>query len=124
MNSFKLLLEKFDMTLRKYNLSNYEKLYAPLQDKEIDIRLNELYIKNEDFKTLFAWKNGYDPDHNVNILCQVFELGTLLSLDAIISTVSANKNNSRWDNQLLIPLITDSTGEYILFNNEQGNDYG
>ena len=25
---------------------------------------------------------------------------------------------------MLIPLITDSTGEYILFNNEQGNDYG
>ena len=124
MNSFKLLLEKFDVTLRKYNLPNYEKLYPPLSDKEIDTRLNELGINDKNFKSLFTWKNGYDPDQNVNVLCQVFEFGALLSLDAIKDTVNANKNDARWDNQLLIPLVTDSTGQYILFNNEPGNDYG
>jgi hypothetical protein len=123
MNSFKLLINRFDSILRNHNLPNYIKLYEPLSLKEIDHYFKSLNIDNEYLHNLFEWKNGYDPDQNVNMLCRIMDFGTLLSLEYISESVNINSKDRLWDTSF-IPLITDSTGQYIMFNNKQGTDYG
>ena len=122
MDSFKLLIEKFDETLRKYNLPNYKKLSLPLNENEIDTKLKELKITDEDFKTLYLWKNGYDSFQNSEEPCQIFDRDTFLSLNAVIHAANTNKKLNLWE-EYLIPIITDTTGQYILFNNKK-KDYG
>lgn len=124
MATFNALLETFDASLRKFNLTNYERLYAPLSDVEINDYLEQLNINNENFKLLFTWKNGYDPNQKTKVLCQVVDYGTLLSLQSIVRSLDANKSIGRWEDHF-IPLITDSTGQYLLFNNNKdSSDFG
>ncbi|OQP54575.1 hypothetical protein A4H97_21640 [Niastella yeongjuensis] len=124
MATFNALLESFDTSLRKFNLTNYERLYAPLSDGEINDYLEQLNINDEDFKLLYKWKNGYDPDQNPQVLCQLFDFGTLVSLNYIVEALEANETIGSWEDNF-IPLITDSTGQYLLFNNDRNSkDYG
>ncbi len=118
------MLQKLDNVLVKYNLPNYKKLYDPLATSEIDVYMQELGIINEDLRKLFTWKNGYDPNQNVNILCQIFEIGTLLTLGFIQKKININQTSIHLWNNAFVPIITDSTGQFILFNNQKGEDYG
>jgi len=92
MSSFKLLIEKFDAILKQYNLPNYKKLYPSLDESEINGKLKKLNVMDEDFKTLYLWKNGYDAFLNFGELCQIFDRDTFLPLDTVIGIVSTNKN--------------------------------
>ena len=121
MNSFKLLLEKFDVTLRKYNLDNYKKLQPPLPENEIDNYLNELGVKDENFKLLFCWKNGFDFRTEGKTRTQMFNFGTLLTLQYILEY--KNDDPDFWE-KTYIPLISTNDGDCLLFNNKKGKDYG
>jgi hypothetical protein len=122
MDRFKLLLAQFDNTLKQFNLSNYEKLYSPLSNKEVVYQLQQLGVNNENLTSLFNWKNGYDPAKDAENLCQIFDIGTLLSIEFIIE-IQKMWAGIYWTNYF-IPLITDSTGQYILYNNKRGLNYG
>jgi hypothetical protein len=118
----KLLLEKFDLVLQKFNLPNYQRLYTPLPGEIIELKLRELNINGEDFKTFFKWKNGFDPDYDVNVRCQIFNSGAMLSLDTIIEKINIDRASiCRWNNSF-IPIIFDSSDEYILYSTEQGKN--
>ena len=121
MNSFKLLLEKFDVTLRKYNLDNYKKLQPPLPENEIDNYLNELGVKNENFKLLFRWTNGFDCSQGEKTRSKIFDRGALLSLEYI--TELTNDDIDIWK-KTFVPLVSTGDGDYLLFNNKKGKDYG
>jgi hypothetical protein len=123
MKTIETLLEEFDAVLRKYNLPNYSKLYPPLPEDEIIDCLNQLKLKDNDFRSLYRWKNGFDPDGKVIGACQIFIYHAPLSLDSIIRKVNSAKKTSIWKDAF-IPLIADTTGDYLLFNNQEGNDYG
>jgi hypothetical protein len=125
MSELQELIIQFDSTLKKYNFINYKKLYDPLSSELLSIELNKLNIDDLNFKIMYQWKNGYDPDSNFGESCDIFDFGTLLSLEAINSCTANNNSITRlWDNYF-IPLITDTTGQYILFNNrKQNRDYG
>ncbi len=116
MNTFKTLISKLDTVLRKYNLSEYEKLQLPLTDKEIDKSLQELGINDENIKALFQWKNGEKEDS----YCQMTERGGLMSLDA----VKESKLHYNFYDPFLIALITDNGEESLLFNTKPGLHYG
>jgi|HubBroStandDraft_6_1064221.scaffolds.fasta_scaffold1009981_1 hypothetical protein len=115
------LLTKFDKTLREYNLSNYHRLFPPLTESKIDAFLKSLEIDDEDLKKLFLWKNGFDPNQDPQIICQIFDCDLLLSINIIPDYIAANREY--WNNYF-IPLLTDTTGKYVLFNNKVGEDYG
>ena len=72
---------------------------------------------------MFQWKNGFDPDRDKNKRCRIFEFDCLLSLNSIVETLKNYGDLSLWEKEF-IPLLTDTTGQYILFNNEKGDDYG
>jgi hypothetical protein len=122
MTSFELLLNEFDLALRKYNPVNYARLYPPLAELELEASLKNLKINNEDFGTLYKWKNGFDFNLNIFISCQIFDRGTLLSMSLVRQEVLLNQEEDTWK-KTFIPFIANATGEYLLFNNEMGKDY-
>jgi len=123
MRKMNRLISNLDSVLKEKNLSNYEKLSPPLQESEINDLLNRLNVNSNDFKMLYEWKNGFDPDEKVIGACQIFNLDTMLPLNWILKKVRINETNPIWDDSF-IPLITDSTGQFLLFNNRVGNNYG
>ena len=121
MNSFKLLLEKLDATLRRYNFDNYKKLQPPLPESEINSYLKSLGIKDENFKLLFSWKNGFDFRTEGKTRTQMFDRGALLTLEYILECKNDDKED--WE-KTYIPLISTNDGDCLLFNNKKGKDYG
>jgi hypothetical protein len=121
MNAFKILLEKFDAILREYNPVNYEKLQEPLSRAEIERYLNCAKIEDEDFRLLLTWKNGFDFSHATCLDSRIFKSGALLSLEDITGMTKASKEI--WASSF-IPLITDGSGDFILFNNNKDAGYG
>jgi hypothetical protein len=117
------LISSLDNILKEKNLRNYEKLLPPLQDREVNELLTELNVKDDDFRTLYQWKNGFDPDGKVIGACQIFKLDIMLPLNWVLKKVLINKTDPIWDDSF-IPFITDSTGQFFLFNNSPGNNYG
>ncbi len=124
MRELNKLIKEFEATLKKYNLLNYEKLYNPLPEENLNNYLNQLGINDTRFKELFQWRNGFDIDINPNNICQIFEMDTFLSLETIARKMAVNENYKLWA-AFFIPLMANSTGEYILFNsNFNSSSYG
>jgi hypothetical protein len=117
-------IKKFEETLIKYNLPNLERLNPPLPEEVSQEILQQLEIYDEDFKSIYLWRDGYNFYEKSSNLCQIFTFGTFIPLRDIVEEVSSNRVNSRWDDEHLIPVITDSTGQYLLFNNRVGSDFG
>jgi len=122
MKSLELLLKEFDEVLRKYNPVNYERLYPPLSELDLEIILKNLKIKSEDFRTLYKWKNGFDFTKDSYICFDILFNGTLLSLDLVQEDILFNQKESTWRNTL-IPLIGNDEREWLLFDNRKGKDY-
>lgn len=122
MKPLELLLNEFDEILRKYNPVNYERLYPPLVESELDTLLKKLKIKNEDFTTLYKWKNGFNFTIDSYICFDIFFNGTLLSLDLVQEDILFNQKHGTWRNSL-IPLIGNDEREWLLFDNRKGKDY-
>jgi hypothetical protein len=118
------LLQKLDSTLRAYNPINHAKLKQPLPEKEIENYMSKLQVNNEDFKLLFTWKDGYDVFKIGNAPCQIFDFGTLLSLQSIVDVLEQTTEDDRWEGEQFVPLIAETTGEYILLDNGKGATYG
>jgi hypothetical protein len=124
MDNFESLLDQLDITLRKHNSNNYEKLYPPLPKQESSQILNDFGINDENIKSFFSWKNGFDPDREANQECMIFYFGSFqLSLEAIAEHIKANKEQDIWP-ESFIPLIMDNTGQFILYNNKPGKSFG
>jgi hypothetical protein len=124
MSTFENLLQKWDKTLRKYNPRCYEMLYSPLSPDQIGLKLIDNGCTDENMKAWFGWKNGIDPDKDPDIDCMIFYFGVMpMSLDALTDTSRAYLDDQIWDASF-IPLATDRTGLYLLFNNKPGEDYG
>lgn len=117
------LITEFDKILKINNAYNYKKLYAPVAIAEIDYYFQKFGIEDEYLRSLYSWKGGYDPDKVPGNLCQIMEFDVFLSLKAITDHVKANKTHESWDDKF-IPLITDTTGQFILLNTEKNTDYG
>lgn len=117
------LITEFDKILKINNAVNYQKLYPPVAVEEIDYYFHELGIKDEYLRSLYSWKGGYDPDKVPGDLCQIMEFDVFLSLEAITAHVKANKTHESWDDKF-IPLVTDTTGQFLLFSTEKNVDYG
>lgn len=119
-----LLLDEFDSTLRVFNPVNYNRLYKSISESAIEDSLIDLKITDPDFKQIFEWKNGFDLDKEAGVYCQIFESGGMMSLESILRKVKIHNTKQHiWDSKF-IPIVTDSTGQYILFNNRAGNDFG
>jgi hypothetical protein len=123
MENIKPLLEEFDNILRINNFRNFERLYPPLPEEKIINYVKQLEINDKDFEDLYRWKNGFDPNRNIDEICQIFDFDTLLSIEWILDKVEINKGDPIWNN-FFIPLITDTTGQFLLFNNKSNGDYG
>ena len=117
------LLILFDNTLRESNLKNYQLLYSPLNEEQIDFYFNKLGIEDNDLKALYMWKNGFNPDDNIGVFCQIFEYYSFLSLESALEFMYASRKQKIWADNF-IPLVTDTTGQYLLFNNEKNDNYG
>lgn len=121
---FSLLLDEFDNILQVYNPLNYARLYNPIADTHIEDSLITLKISDMDFRQFFKWKNGFDFKSEAGTNCQIFESGGMMSLESIIRKVKIHNTTQHiWDSKF-IPIITDSKGQYILFNNKMGNNFG
>lgn len=121
MNSFKVLLKKFDSVVKKHNPVNYEKLQKPLYENTISDYLKGLDINDETFRLLFKWKNGFDFTHGDDPRNQIFDFGALLSLERILKLEKLGLDI--WK-KTFVPIISSGDGDYILFNNKRGENYG
>jgi len=120
MESFKEILENFDKTLRTYNPNNYSILQPPLPNQEIDRLLDELRLNHPDIKELFKWKNGAATSNGLSKKDDIFGFGILFPLESILDWT---RHYPR-DNPRHITIIGDWNGDALLFNNEEGEDYG
>ena len=124
MSHITLQLNKLDAVLKEPNPVHYACLYPPLPVKERDSKLGELGIDEGNLNFLFAWKNGFSPRENPGVRCMIFYFRSfLLSLDAMKEHKIALDELSLWDGWF-IPLLADMTGNYILFNNKPGKNFG
>ena len=119
----KSLIDKYDSVLRQFNMPNYKLLYPPLSEIEIINILNKLKITETGFLDLYSWKNGFDIDNDVHIRCQINLCGAFQALESVFETWKVSVEDSIW-NESFIPILTEGDGEYILFNNEPGNNNG
>jgi hypothetical protein len=120
MNDFKQQLDKFDLVLRKYNRPNYDKMQAPLEKSELDFYLNRLGLNDNNIRTLFEWKNGFDMSKGIGTRDAFTFAGILFSLKDILEFVEYDPS----EYALLPPLFGDDTGDLLLFSNRNGQDYG
>lgn len=121
MKPLETLLEKFDEVLKLYNPTNYKKLQPPLSEDKIVYYLTELGISDKNLWSLFKWKNGFNCQRGENRHNQIFNFGGLLSLNYIFE--SEKLDMGTWEKGF-IPLISSGDGDYIIFNNEKGKNYG
>ena len=121
MDSFKTLLKKFDLSLQKYNHVNYARLQNPLPEQELDQFLKELEINDENFKQLYKWKNGFNSTHGENRHNQIFDFGGLLSMEFLLESKALDLG--AWEKSF-VPLVSTGDGDFILFNNKNGREYG
>ena len=122
---FIVILNEFDEVLRTFNESNYQRLLPPLIPKEIESFLDLLGVSDKDFNSLYLWKNGIDITEDDSMLNKAtfLEFGKIISLKDVVDFVNINKNEISWPNTF-VPIVTNSDGEFILFNNEKGQKYG
>lgn len=124
MPSMTKIFTLFDHTLKKYNRTNYARLSDPLSNEEMISYIEKIQVTNDDFKSFYTWKNGFDYMKNPSVDCQIFDFGAPLPLQEMVATIIADKaENHQWNDQF-IPLITETTGQYLMFNNCPGDDYG
>ncbi len=115
------LIKDFDDTLRKYNRQNYLKLQPSLPNDKIELYLKEIKVVNEDFRALVRWKNGFDFSDGEDLTYQLFDCGALLSMEHMYKLTMGDSN--LWAKNF-IPLITDGSGDFLLFNNSKKHGYG
>jgi hypothetical protein len=127
MSSFHKVLEKFDLTLKKYNRTGYDNLSDPPSEGEVMEGLSRLECADEDLKAWFAWKRGTDMgavSGEERQKRKIFMFGAYpISLDAISSLLEMHSDDPIWD-YWYIPIATDEAGLFLLFNNQEGEDYG
>ncbi len=121
MKSFNLLLKEFDLILTKYNTINYRKLKDSLPNDEVLSYLNKLKVIDSNFKSLYNWKNGNDVNDIAVMRCQIFNFGSMISLNSI--SFFMNTSELYWD-PFFIPLVANGDGDYLLYNNENESDHG
>ena len=122
MDSINSLFAEFDDILKKYNTDNYRKLNSPLPGQKIDPYLKEFKISDSNFKLFYSWKNGNDLDDISRESCQIFNFGSLVSLDSVSKFIK--RSDLYWDH-FFIPIIATGDGDYLLYNNnEKEDDYG
>jgi hypothetical protein len=122
MNSFKRLLLQLDEALQKYNPFNYKKLQDPLPSREIDEYMNKLEVDDENFKMLYAWKNGVKARYGAGMRDQIFDFGALVSVQYLLEDSLETQTNPWTKN--FIPIIINGDGAALLFNNENGENFG
>ncbi len=125
-NSFNSLLQKFDYTLQKCNPVNYTRLQPPLPEEEIDKYLNNFGLTNdENLKSLFSWKNGFDFSDGEDSSFQIFYFGAMMSLEHI-SLYLKNETEPEFNVRkeiVFVPLTTNGSGDSMLYN-IMNEDYG
>src|SRR6266498_4574581 len=121
MKSFNLLLKEFDLILTKYNTINYRKLKDSLPNDEVLSYLNKLKVIDSNFKSLYNWKNGNDVNDIAVMRCQIFNFGSMISLNSI--SFFMNTSELYWG-PFFIPLVANGDGDYLLYNNENESDHG
>jgi hypothetical protein len=116
------LILNLDTVLRAKNLNNYSKLYSPLAQEEIHRLVEALNINSNELEMLYTWKNGFGDFQTQD--CQIFDFGVQLPLYHILGLYNSNNGEvGRWENEY-IPIGTDGSGHYLLFNNRKGIDNG
>jgi len=132
MNDFEAVLRQFDTTLMKYNQHAYRQLGAPLPEADIEQKMAQLGLKDEQLKAWFEWKTGdvlaaIDEDEDEDEAPSSKELLAQgcypISLDGILALREAREEDPSWPEQF-VPIATDGTGLFLLFNSAPGEDYG
>lgn len=117
MKPFQLLLQEFDACLQKYNPEAYKILPGPPPSLVLNTYLEQMEIDDENYRLLYAWKNGFDHTF-LDPVCDIFHWGSLLELKYV------SKVDTYFWEKTFIPLISSMDGDFLLFNNKKGNDYG
>jgi hypothetical protein len=126
MHSIKILLEELDQILQEHNQDNYKKLKVSLPDTEINYYLKKLGINDQNFELFFEWRNGNDINEISNQHCQIFDFGSIISLESIVKLTITNtkKELNSWKSSFT-PVIANGEGDFLLYNNdEKQDDYG
>jgi hypothetical protein len=124
MEPFNVLLARLDSVLKKFNPVNYERLYPPLPPERLSAVFGQLECDDEDMRTLFSWKGGFDPELNPKQRCMIFDFNSYLcSPDSMVYLLEDNEDDPRWVGPYL-PLLRDDTGQFLIFNNTPGKEHG
>ena len=127
------LIRRFDNCMKEYCSFIYEYYQPPLLDKEIVGLVDKMGIEDEDYESIYKWKNGLDIFTSEKLPKEftIGYCGNFISLDnAELRFQQINKKRIEnpddvfWDESKVI-IMDNLIGEYLLFENNKGSeDYG
>lgn len=113
------LINEFDNFLKKYCNYAYD-LFDPPLSKEITLQLlNKLGIKDENYVTLYCWKNGIPvekQDYSVDL--RILMGGNFISLSDAIDMDAENISENYWKASLK-PFFANYEGEHYLVETDE-----
>jgi hypothetical protein len=123
MSRFEEKLSAFAEILLEKNPDSFV-LYQPaLTTKEVELSFNEMNVTDTNLLALYNWRNGIQQFESLNKE-KIFEFGNLISLDIVKDMYSRIDDFYDFDSKELIPIIGNSAGDVLFFNNNRGKDYG
>lgn len=120
------LLQKIEWHLKNSNANICSKLQSGLRRDYIEKILADAGInKDDDLIALYEWKNGiqYNSGWVIGEI-DFFSRGLLISLEDMVDTRRILYENDILKDPLLLPLFTDGSGEYLLYNAGKSNKPG
>ncbi|MBV8255086.1 MAG: hypothetical protein JO154_20965 [Chitinophaga sp.] len=116
-------LHRFDTFLKTECTYVYDYYDAPLSDDMILEMLGELEISDNNFFSLYSWKNGISVeklDYSVDL--SILPWGNLLSLKDALDVEIDNRGNNYWKFSLK-PIFANFEGEHYLVETEETSEF-
>lgn len=114
------ILKDFEKCLKNIDAPVIKTFHNGLDFDQID---SLLPIRNTKLQALYSWKNGVKEDGELIIgKFDFFSFGYLRPLHVVIQSISDLIKHTSIDNLLLLPIITNGSGDYILYDSDMSSN--
>lgn len=120
------LLQQIEEFLQINKANIYERLQPGLKRVYTEQLFNSTGIQsNNELLTLYEWRNGVNYNSGWVIgEIDFFSGGLLLSVEDMINAYKIFYQDGLRDNKALLPIFTDGSGDYLLYNDDKTTNHG
>ena len=121
------LIKEFDNCLKKYCSYIYDYYQNSLPEEEIDMHMNKMGILNDDYKTLYKWKNGLDlgASRSFPKEFRISDFGNIVSLDDALhqfTEIRKSGTELEWPASQVV-MFDNLIGERLLLETDKNSPY-